>query len=129
MAEAAYQNLSRRERQIMAIVFARGEASVADVMDDLPDPLSRSAVRTFLRILEQKGQLRHHRQGRKLLYQPTAARRKVGQSAFRHVLETFFGGSLQSAVAAYLSDTGSRPGADELKKLGDLIEGAKRRGR
>jgi len=129
MAESAYQNLSRRERQIMAIVFARGEASVADVMDDLPDPLSRSAVRTFLRILEQKGQLKHRKRGRKLFYQPTAARRRVGRSAFRHVLETFFGGSLESAVAAYLSDTRSPLGADELKKLGDLINEAKRRGR
>src|SRR5688572_13410042 len=109
--------LSRRERQIMDVIYARGQASAGDVLADLPDPPSRTAVRTFLRILEDKGQLRHRKEGREFIYAPTKPRKRVGQSALRRVLTTFFGGSLQEAVAAHLADPGIQPTEQELAEL------------
>ncbi|KPK79636.1 MAG: hypothetical protein AMJ81_12980, partial [Phycisphaerae bacterium SM23_33] len=93
-----HNQLSRRERQIMDIVYARGVASASRVLEDMPDPLSRATVRTMLRILEEKGHLKHHKQGREFIYQPTRPRRRVGQSALRRVLNTFFDGSLEQVA-------------------------------
>src|SRR3982751_4137565 len=94
--------LSRRERQIMDIVYARGEASAQDVVGDLPDPPGKTAVRTLLRILEEKGHLTHRKQGLMYIYQPSRPRGRAGRSAFQRVLQTFFDGSLEQAVAAHL---------------------------
>jgi predicted transcriptional regulator len=98
-------------------------------LGDLPDPPSRTAVRTFLRILEDKGHLAHRKQGREFIYRPTRARGQVGRSAFRRLLATFFGGSLEQAVAAYMADPRAELSDDELDRLHALIEQAKKKGR
>ena len=122
-------HLTKRERQIMEAIYRRGEASALDVRADLADPPSRTAVRTFLRILEDKGHLSHRKQGREFIYRPTRARGQVGRSAFRSLLATFFSGSLEQAVAAYMSDPRAELSDDELDRLRTLIEQAKKKGR
>ena len=126
MADPA--QLSKRERQIMDVVYAHGEATVTQVLAEMPDPPVRGALRTLLRILERKGHLSHREQGREFVYRPTQARGVAGRSALGRVLDVFFGGSLESAVAAHLSDT-RRAGKltrEELRRLSDLIEQAKK---
>jgi len=113
--------LSRRERQIMDIVYAGGKVSATNVLNELPDPPGRASVRTMLRILEEKGHLRHHKKGREFVYQPTRARRRVGQTALQRVLSTFFDGSLEEAVAAHLSDSRARVSQEELDRLAEMI--------
>ena len=121
-------DLSRRERQIMEIVYARGEATAAQVLESLPDPPSYSAVRALLAILEQKGQLKHRAEQGRYVYAPTRRRAKAGRSALVRVLETFYEGSLEKAVAALLQ-ADSRLTAEELKRLSELIEQARQEGR
>jgi predicted transcriptional regulator len=121
-------NLSRRERQIMDIVYLRGEATATEVLADLPDAPSRTTVRTLLRILEQKGHLKHTEKGREFVYRPATTRTRAGQSAVRRVLKTFFGGSLEKAVAMHLSDPTSEVSAEELKRLSALIRDARKKG-
>ena len=128
MADSGYQRLSRRERQIMNIIYALGEASATQVLGGMPDPPSRTAVRTLLGILEGKGQLKHRKRGREFVYQPTRRRASVGRSALRQVLQTFFDGSLEKAVAMHLSDPSSGLTLDELKRLADLIRQAREKG-
>jgi predicted transcriptional regulator len=120
--------LSRRERQVMDAVYARREASATQVMHDLSDPPSRTAVRTFLRILEEKGLLKHRKEGREFIYSPIEARRSVGKSALRRVLRVFFDGSLEQAVAAHLTDSRSDLSPGELKRLAGLISQARKKG-
>jgi len=121
--------LSRRERQIMDIVYARGSASATEVLNDMPDAPSRATARTLLRILEQKGHLRHSKQGRQFVYAPIRPRRRAGRSALRRVLSTFFDGSLEQAVAAHLSEPDAKLSKDELARLADLIRRARRKGK
>ena len=121
-------DLSRRERQIMEIVYARGEASAAQVLEDLPDPPSYSAVRALLAILEQKGQLKHRSEQGRYIFAPTRRRAKAGRSALMRVLETFYEGSLEKAVAALLQSD-SRLSTEELQRLSELIEQARQEGR
>ncbi len=120
-------DLSRRERQIMDIVYARGEATATDVLQDIPDAPTRTSVRTLLRILEAKGHLVHTRKGREYYYRPKRPRQRAGQSAFQRVLRTFFDGSLEKAVAAYLADRKTAPSPEELERLSHLINQAKRK--
>jgi BlaI family transcriptional regulator, penicillinase repressor len=120
-------HLSRRERQIMEAIYAKGEATASDVLEALDDPPTRTAVRTFLSILENKGYLTHTKRGREFVFHPTQERESTGQSAFGRVLETFFGGSLEKAVASYLADPKSEISPDELKRLSALITKAKRK--
>ncbi len=120
-------HLSRRERQIMDVVYARGEATATDVLQDLPDAPTRTAVRTLLRILEYKGHLKHLKRGREFVYVPTRARARAGRSAFQRVLQTFFDGSLEKAVAAHLADPGAEIPPEELRRLSALIREAKRK--
>ena len=120
--------LSRRERQIMEIIYARGEASAAQVLEQLPDPPSYSAVRALLAILVEKGHLRHRSEQGRYIYAPTRRRAKAGRSALVRVLETFYEGSLERAVAALLQSD-SKLTADELKRIGELIEQARQEGR
>lgn len=119
-------SLSRRERQIMDIIYSLGEASVNQVLDRLPDPPGRTAVRTLLRILEEKSHVLHRRSGREFIYQPTRPRKRAGISAFQHVLDIFYNGSLEKAIAAHLSDAEGIDG-EELAKLEALIERARSR--
>ena len=124
-----HSQLSRRERQIMDIVYTRGEASATHVLNDMPDPPSRASVRTMLRILEDKGHLRHHKNGREFIYQPTRPRQRAGQSALRRVLSTFFDNSLEQAVAAHLSDSAAVLSTDQLNRLADLVRKAGNKGK
>jgi predicted transcriptional regulator len=119
--------LSRRERQIMEIVYSKGEATATDVLENLDDAPRRTAVRTFLRILEEKGHLKHTKRGREFLFRPVHRRDRAGKSAFQGVLRTFFGGSLEKAVAAHLTHPGSKVSPSELQRLAALIKEARRK--
>ena len=121
-------DLGRRERQIMDAVYRLGEASVAQVLGELADPPSYSAVRTMIRLLESKGLLKHRRVGTKYVYRPTRSRQTASRSALKRVLETFFAGSAADAVAAIL-DVSTEPLTDnDLDRLHGLIEQAKKEG-
>src|SRR5437868_12217515 len=104
-------NLSRRERQIMDVLYTREEATASAVVAGLPDPPTRTAVRTLLRILEEKGHIKHRVAGREFVYRPTRPRARAAQSALRRLLRTFFGGSLENAVALHLADPAHKPDA------------------
>jgi len=121
--------LSRRERQIMDIVYAHGQASVSDVLAEIPDPPARGAMGRLMTILENKGHLKHHRKGREYIYQPTVPVAKAGPSAMRRVVDTFFGGSLRRAVAAHLAQKDADISDEELKRLAELIRQARSKGR
>jgi BlaI family penicillinase repressor len=129
MAEKQGNGLSRRERQIMDIIYAQGGATAIEVVDRLPDPPSKTAIRTLLRILEEKGHLKHIQRGREYVYQPIQPRLRAGRSAFQRVLQTFFEGSLEKAVAAHLADSSANLAAEELKRLADLIHQARNKGK
>ena len=122
-------NLSRRERQIIDIVYRRGRASAAEVREDLPNAPSYSSVCTLLSILEQKGHLRHVEEGGRYVYSPTRRRENVGRAALRRVLQTFYQGSVEKTMAALLDISESRLSAEEMKRLAKLIEEARKEGR
>ena len=105
----------------MDIIYAHGQATAAQVLTGMHDPPSQTAVRTLLRILEEKGHLGHRKKGRGFVYCPTRPRKDAGRSALRQVLDTFFGGSLERAVAGHLTDPGGKPSADELARLAGLV--------
>ena len=111
----------------MDVIYAKGEATATDVLELMPDPPTRTAVRTFLRILEAKGHLKHVKRGREFVFRPTRQRSRAGKSAFLRVLQTFFDGSLEKAVAAHLADAHAEISAEELQRLAMLIQDAKRR--
>jgi BlaI family penicillinase repressor len=119
--------LSRRERQILDILYAKGSATAAEVREALPDAPSYSAVRALLRILEEKGHARHESQGTKYLYLPVVSRESARHSALTRIVQTFFEGSAGQAAAA-LVDSGSLS-EDELNRLAALIDRAKKEGR
>ena len=121
--------LSRRERQIMEILYRLGTATVAEVLKELPDDVSYSTVRAQLRILEEKGQLRHEEKDLRYVYIPVVAREKVRRSALRNVIDTFFGGSAEEMVAALLDRSSTRLSTEELDRLSELIEKARKEGR
>lgn len=121
--------LSARERQIMDIVWRRGAVTVTEVLSELPDPPSYSAVRAMLRILEEKGHLKHREDGRRYVYLPTVPRTQAQRSALRRVLRTFFRDSPSEAVAALLDMEAARLSADELDELEALVRRARARGR
>ena len=118
-------DLSRRERQIMDIVFASNEATAAEVTAQLPDPPSYSAVRALLRILEEKGVLKHREDGPRYVYLPTETREKASRSALRRVVDTFFEGSLVNAVAALVDTADGKVSADELKRIEAILNAPK----
>lgn len=126
MAKALFGNLSRRERQIMDLLFQRGRATAADVQEGLPDAPSYSAVRALLRILEEKGHVRHEQDGPRYVYLPRADRERARQSALKHLVQTFFDGSAEQAVAALLGSGGGRMAPAELERLATLIEQARK---
>ena len=121
--------LSRRERQIMDILFAQGEATVKQVCDALPDPPTSMAVRRMMHILEEKGHLNRREQGREVVYSPREARDKAGRTAFQRVLETFFGGSLEDALSAHLLSRKNSVTSEERDRLVKLIEQTRKEGR
>lgn len=112
--------LGKRERQIMNILYRHGRASVADILDNLPDPPSYSSVRGMLRYLEDKGHVRHEQDGPRYLYLPTSSKEKVKASALRHVVQTFFDGSVSSAVATLIQ--GGQLSDEEYERLSRLLK-------
>jgi len=118
--------LSKRERQIMDIVYRLGEATALQVLGELADPPSRTTVRTLLRILEDKGHLTHRSVDKEYVFRPYKSKAGVGRSALRGLLATFFGGSLERAVAAHLADPEAQLPPEERRRLTALIERAKR---
>ena len=121
--------LSRRERQIMDAVFALGQATVKQVVDSIPSPPTSMAVRRLMHILEEKGYLRRRKRGREVVYIPRQSKRKAGRSAFEQVIDTFFGGSLEEALAVHLHSRKDKVTAEERQRLIALIEQAEREGR
>lgn len=122
-------DLSRRERQIMSIVYRLGIATAAEVLALLDEPPSYSAVRSHLRILEEKGHLRHEQDGPRYVYIPTLPRDRARLGALRQVLHTFFDGSASQAVAALLDSSDRSLSGEELEQLAKVIEQARREGR
>jgi predicted transcriptional regulator len=121
------EKLGRRERQIMEVVIRRERATAAEILDELPDPPSYSSVRGMLRLLESKGYLRHEWDGPRHVYLPTASPERVRASAVKHLLETFFSNSMESAVAAMLGANEKSLSDEELRRMARLIEEARRR--
>jgi predicted transcriptional regulator len=128
MNKALHTTLSRRERQSMDILFRRGRATAAEVMEELPGDPSYSTVRTQLRVLEEKGHVRHDEDGLRYVYLPVVARHTARRSALRHLLDTFFEGSSEKAVAALLGGEGSRLSDDELNRIAELVNKARKDG-
>ena len=126
MAKGTLGNLSRRERQIMDVLFQRGRATAAEVQEALSEPPSYSAVRALLRILEEKGHVRHEVDGPRYVYAPRLDPEKARQSALRHLVHTFFDGSAEKAVAALLGSEAPHMAAEELERLAALIESARK---
>ena len=116
--------LSRRERQIMDAIFALGEAAIPAIREAMPDPPTANAVRTLLQILEDKGHVKRRKDGRHFLFSPKQSRKRAGQRAFDHVLDTFFEGSIESAVAAHFVGKKGKIDTDTYERLRELIDSA-----
>jgi BlaI family transcriptional regulator, penicillinase repressor len=129
MTQKGAPRLSRREREIMDILYRTGKASATDVLAAMDDPPSYSAVRAMLRVLEQKGHVRHQEEGLKYIYVPTVAREKAKRSAVKHLLDTFFAGSPQAIVAALLDVSSTELTSEELDRMAEMIEKARKEGR
>jgi predicted transcriptional regulator len=121
--------LSRRERQIVDILFRQGRSTVAEVRAAIPDPPSYSAVRGLLRVLETKGHVRHEQEGPRFVYVPTAPRADAAKTAITQVVRTFLAGSVEEAVSALVSDSEAQLSSDELDRLAALIDKARKEGR
>jgi BlaI family transcriptional regulator, penicillinase repressor len=124
MSKTRLTTLSRRERDIMDILFRRGRATAEEVMHDLSGEPSYSTVRTQLRVLEEKGHVRHDEEGRKFIYMPAVARAAARKVALRHVVNTFFDGSVERVVAALLGGEAARLSDEELRRIQQLVEEA-----
>ena len=124
MSKSRLTTLSRRERDIMDILFRRGRATAEEVMHDLSGEPSYSTVRTQLRVLEEKGHVRHDEEGRKFIYMPSVARAAARKVALRHVVNTFFDGSVERVVAALLGGEAARLSDEELRRIQQLVEEA-----
>src|SRR3954469_12632311 len=117
----SFVSLTRRERQIMDILYKRGRATASEVLADLPGHPHSSTVRTQLRVLEEKGHVTHEEEGLRFVYMPAVPRRAARKSALKHLVETFFDGSAEKTVAALLGGEASRLSEDELERISDLI--------
>lgn len=122
-------HLSRRERQIMDVLFALGEGTVGDVLERIPDPPSYSAVRAAMRVLEEKGQIEHLQDGPRYLYRPLVARENARSAALGHLVRTFFGGSVEAAAAALLGMSPKKMTDADLKRLASQVDAARDEGR
>jgi predicted transcriptional regulator len=129
MKRPGFDQLSRRERQIMEAIYRAGQATATEVLESLPDPPSYSTVRALLRILETKGHLRHVADGTRYVFLPVVAPDRARRSAIQSLLETFFDGSREKAVAALLDASRSELSETELDRISQLIENAREEGR
>ena len=127
MSQPLEHKLSRRERQIMDVLFQRGTATAAQVRDGMPDAPSYSAVRAHLRILEDKGHVRHEQDGARYVYRPTLNKERARRSALGHLVDTFFDGSAEKAAVALLGDSTAAMTDEELDRLQHLIQQARSR--
>lgn len=114
--------LTRREQQILDLLYKLGEASASDICDGLPIELANATVRTQLRILEEKGAVKHRRDGKRFLYRPAVPRKSAATSALRKVLDVFFKGSVEDALAAHLADPKTKLDAEQIERLRKLID-------
>src|SRR5215216_6691620 len=128
MANPLHSVLTRRERQIMDILYRLGRATAAEVMEELPGDPSYSTVRTQLRVLESKGHVRHDEEGLRYVYMPAVTRRAARKSALRHLVDTFFEGSTEKVVGALLGGEGARLSEEELERIAELVAKAKKEG-
>ena len=126
MRKDTHRNLSRRERQIMDILYQRGRASGAEIHQTLPDAPTYSAVRAKLRVLEEKGHIRHEEEALHYVYLPTTPRETARRSALRHLVSTFFGGSVEQTVAALLDVSAANLGLQDLERIQEIIDQAKK---
>ncbi|MFC1513484.1 BlaI/MecI/CopY family transcriptional regulator [candidate division KSB1 bacterium] len=129
MPKETYSSLSRRERQIMDILYRNGQATASEVMKQLPDPPTYSAVRAALRVLEQKGHIQHEYSGPRYVFTPTVSPEEIKQSASKHFVETFFKGSVENAVSALIKSSDRSITDEELKRISELIEKTHKEGR
>ena len=129
MKEDIGTQLGRRERQIVEALYRLGKASVAEVLADLPDPPSYSATRALLRVLEDKGHVRHEEDGPRYVFMPRVPKDRARRSALKHLLQTFFDDSTESAVAALLDVSAKKLTPQELDRIEALIEGARKEGK
>lgn len=129
MKKPDHHSLTRRERQIMDSIYRRREATASEVLADLPDPPSYSAVRAMLRKLEAKGHLLHEQDGPRYVYRPTVAREAARETALHRMVRTFFDGSPKKTVAALLDMSAADLGEEDLEELARMIEDARERGR
>jgi predicted transcriptional regulator len=125
---AHLSSLTRRERHIMDILYRLGRATAEEVMHAMPGEPSYSTVRTQLRVLEEKGHVRHEEHGRKYVYLPAVARSAARKSALRHVVKTFYDGSVEKVVAALVGGDGARLSDEELDRIGELVRKARKDG-
>ena len=128
MAKPLHASLTRRERQIMDILYRRGRATAGEVLEELSGDPSSSTVRTQLRVLEAKGHVHHEEQGLRYVYMPAVPRHAARKPALRHLVETFFDGSAEKAVAALLGGDGRRLSEDELDRIAELVAKARKEG-
>jgi BlaI family transcriptional regulator, penicillinase repressor len=124
-----HADLTRRERQIMDILYRLGRATAGDVMQELPGDPAYSTVRTQLRVLEEKGHVHHEEEGLRYVYMPALPRHAARKSALRHLVETFFDGSTEKTVAALLGGDSSKLSEDELNRIAALVKRAKEESR
>ena len=127
-AGSDHASLTRRERQIMDILYKRGRATANEVLEDLPGASHYSTVRTQLRVLEEKGHVTHEGDGVRYVYMPALPRRAARKSALRHLVDTFFDGSAEQVVAAVLGGEGAKLSEEELDRIAELIDKAKKEG-
>jgi predicted transcriptional regulator len=126
MSNSPHATLTRRERQIVDILYRRGRATAAEVMTDLPGEPSYSTVRTQLRVLEEKGHVRHEEEGLRFIYLPAVPRRTVRKSALRHLVDTFYEGSAEKVVAALLGEGTARLSDAELDRIAQRVARARK---
>src|SRR5215831_15039294 len=129
MTKPTHFSLTKRERQIMDILYRRGRATAGDVMEDLSGNPNYSTVRAQLRVLEDKGHVTHEEEGLRYVYTPKVPRHEVRQTALKHVVDTFFEGSTQKVVAALLGTDGARVSPEELERIAELVDKARKGGR
>lgn len=125
MAKNKHHNLTRRERQIIDVIYRLGSASVADVLDNLADPPSYSAVRALMRLMEEKGYIKHKKLGAKYIYSPTQSRTNASKSALKHLVQTFFDNSTEDAVVALLDSSELKLSSKEIDRITKIIDKAK----
>jgi predicted transcriptional regulator len=129
MAKTGSPRLTRREREIMDILYRRERASALEIQNELPDPPSNSAVRALLRLLEERGHIKHVQEGARYVYVPAVSRKAARKSALLHVVRTFFDGSVEQAVATLVESTHRDLSPSELERIAELIDRAKKEGR